>query len=78
MLVMLLAAKALARAVMSGDRPWKEVKAEAELSEEALLSEDRASASAEVCAHVKTLTMTLFASSELSKVQRMSKMAFKR
>ena len=47
--------------------------ARTESSEKALLSEARPSASAEVWADVKTSVMVLFASSELSLIQRMFK-----
>lgn len=74
MWVMLKATESLAGVAMSGPRACELVRTPAELSEEELLSEDRDSASVEVCAKVKRSSVIFLASSELSSVQRVSKM----
>jgi hypothetical protein len=59
---------------MSGDRACEVVRAGAKLLEEELLSEDRLSASLEVCACVNWSTMIFFVSSVLTLVGRVSNM----
>lgn len=71
--VMLKATKSLAGVATSGVRACEPVRTPTKLSEEELLSEDRLSASVEVCAIVKRSIVIFLASSELSSVQRLSK-----
>lgn len=75
MWVILKATKSLAGAAVSGPRACELLRTPAELSEEELLSEDRCSASLEVCAKVKRSIVIILASSELSSVQRVTKVA---
>lgn len=73
--VMLKATKSLAGVTVSGPRTCELLRTPPELSEEELLSEDRCSASVEDCAKVRRSTVIFLVSSELSSVQRVSKMA---
>lgn len=72
---MLYSTKALGLVAASGDRMCEVVLTETELSADELLSEDKLSASGEIWVNVQLPATILFVSSELSSVQRVSKMA---
>lgn len=73
--VTLKATKPLPGVALLGPRTCEPLRTPAELSEEELLSEDRCSTSVEACAKVRRSTVIFLASSELSSVQSVSKMA---